>query len=209
MPTDTNDSIPTRETLLSRLRDLDDQTSWREFFETYWRLIFNVARKAGFAGAAAQDIVQETFVTISRHMPEFHYKPEIGSFKNWLLQITRSRIIDALRRKHFKEGEQYVPREEALGTSLLESLPADAGLALDAIWDEEWRAHLLDTAMECVKKSADARQFQMFHLHVIENVPALQVARRLGAKLPEVYFAKYKISARLKREIKRLENKPR
>ena len=63
--------------------------------------------------------------------------------------------------------------------------------------------------MTCVKQSADARQFQMFHLLVIENVSALQVARRLGAKLPEVYFAKYKISARLKKEIKRLENKPR
>lgn len=209
MPTETHDSIPTRETLLSRLRYLDDQASWREFFDIYWRLIFNVARKAGFSEAAAQDIVQETFVTISRHMPEFRYNPELGSFKGWMLQITRSRIIDALRRKHVKEGDQYRPREERLGTALLESLPADAVPALDAIWDEEWHAHLLEAAMACVKQSADARLFQMFHLHVIENVPALQVARRLGAKLPEVYFAKYKISARLKKETKRLGKKLR
>lgn len=206
MPTQT-DMIPTRETLLSRLKDLDDQTSWREFFNTYWRLIFNVARKAGFTEAAAQDIVQETFVTLSRHMPEFHYKPEIGSFKGWLLQITRSRIIDALRRTRYKHGEQHLPREETLGTSLLESHPADAGVALDTIWEEEWHAHLLDTAMARVKQHVDARQFQMFYLHVVKNVPALQVARRLGVKLPEVYFVKYKISARLKKEIKRLENK--
>ena len=59
--------------------------------------------------------------------------------------------------------------------------------------------------MELVKKNADAHQFQMFFLHVVKGVPALQVARRLGTKLPEVYFAKYKISARLKKEIKRLE----
>lgn len=207
MPTETDDLIPTRETLLSRLRDLDDQMSWREFFNTYWKLIFNVARKAGFSEAAAQDIVQETFVTISRHMPEFHFKPEMGSFKNWLLQITRSRIIDALRRKHSKQGDQYVRREEPLGTSLLESV-SNGGEPLDAIWDAEWHAHLLDSALECVKQHVDARQFQIFYLHVVKNVPALQVARRLGAKLPEVYFAKYKISARLKKEIKRLENNP-
>jgi RNA polymerase sigma factor (sigma-70 family) len=207
MATQTDDLIPTRETLLSRLRDLDDQTSWREFFNTYWKLIFSVARKAGFSEAAAQDIVQETFLTISRHMPEFHYKPEIGSFKSWLLQITRSRIIDALRRKHYKQGEQYVSREETLGTSLLESQSGDAALSLDAIWEEEWHTHLLDTAMTCVKQRADARQFQMFYLHVLKKVPALQVARRLGAKLPEVYFAKYKIAAHLKREIKRIENR--
>jgi RNA polymerase sigma factor (sigma-70 family) len=210
MLTDTDDLIPTRETLLSRLKDLDDQTSWRDFFNTYWRLIFNVARKAGFSEAAAQDIVQETFVTMSRQWQNGHrHDPKIGSFKTWLLQITRTRIIDALRRKHIKEGEQYRPREETLDTALLESLPADVGSSLEAIWDEEWRAHLLETAMALVKQSADARQFQMFHLHVIENVSALQVARRLGAKLPEVYFAKYKISARLKKEIKRLENRAR
>jgi hypothetical protein len=40
----------------------------------------------------------------------------------------------------------------------------------------------------------------------VKNVPARAVAHRLVAKLPEDYFAKYKISARLKRELKRLEN---
>jgi RNA polymerase sigma factor (sigma-70 family) len=203
MPTETDDLIPTRETLLSRLRDLSDQSAWQEFFETYWRLVYNVARKAGFSDAATQDIVQETFVTVLRHMPEFRYKPEVGSFKSWLLQITRSRIIDALRRKHSRQGDEFIPREEALSTSLLESQSTEA--ALDAIWEEEWRTHLLDVAMERVRQTTDARQFQIFYLHVIQNVPALQVARRLGAKLPEVYFAKYKISARLKKEVNRLE----
>ena len=205
MPTETKDLIPTRETLLSRVRDLDDQTSWQEFFNTYEKLIFNVSRKAGFSEAAAEDIVQETFLAISRHMPEFHYKPEIGSFKTWLLQITRSRISDALRRKHSKQGDHYVRREEPLGTSLLESVSDEVG-TLDAIWDKEWRKYVLDAALNYVRRHADTRQFQIFYLHVVKNVPALQVASRLGVKLPEVYFAKYKISARLKKEIQRLEN---
>jgi RNA polymerase sigma factor (sigma-70 family) len=207
-PTQTNDWLPTRETLLSRLRDLDDNSSWREFFETYWKLIYKVARKAGFTDAAAQDIVQETFVTVARHLPEFRYNPSVGSFKNWLLQITRSRIIDALRRKHVKTGDAFVRREERLDTSVLESHPADAGVTLDTIWEDEWRTHVLDTAMERVKEHADARQFQMFYLHVIKNLTARDVAKRLEAKLPEIYFAKYKISARLKREVRRLENSP-
>jgi RNA polymerase sigma factor (sigma-70 family) len=206
MPTETDELIPTRETLLSRLRDLDDRTSWEEFFDTYWRLIYNVARRAGFSDAAAQDIVQETLVTLSRHMPEFRYQPGVGSFKSWLLQITRSRIFDALRRKHSRQDGKFVVREEALSTSVLEAQPTDS--ELDAIWEKEWNSHLLDRAMEHVKRHADARQFQLFYLHVVENVPALQVARRLGAKLPEIYFAKYKISARLKKEIRRLENNP-
>src|SRR4051812_12717131 len=192
MPTETDELIPTRETLLSRLRDLDDRTSWEEFFETYWRLIYNVARRAGFSDAAAQDIVQETLVTVSRHMPEFRYQPGVGSFKSWLLQITRSRIFDALRRKHSRQDGNFVLREARLDTPVLEAQPTES--ELDAIWDKEWNAHLLDKAMDHVKRHADARQFQLFYVHVVQEVPALQVARRLGAKLPEVYFAKYKIS---------------
>ena len=114
MPTETNELIPTRETLLNRLRNLDDETSWREFFETYWRLIYNVARRAGLRDAAAQDIVQETLVTVSRHMLDFRHDPEIGTFKNWLLNITRSRIIDAARRRQTRQEGKIVWREERL-----------------------------------------------------------------------------------------------
>jgi len=32
--------IPTRQSLLGRLKDWEDQASWREFFDTYWRLIY-------------------------------------------------------------------------------------------------------------------------------------------------------------------------
>ena len=34
--------LPTRQTLLSRLKNWDDQSSWREFFNLYWRLIYGV-----------------------------------------------------------------------------------------------------------------------------------------------------------------------
>jgi len=136
------DTLLTRQSLLERLRDPSDDGSWKTFFDRYSMLIYNVARKAGFGDAAAQDIVQETFATVARHMPGFKYDPAHGSFKSWLLQITRSRIIDALRRKHSRRGNEFIPREEALSTSLLESQPTES--ELDAIWDEEWREHLLN-----------------------------------------------------------------
>jgi RNA polymerase sigma-70 factor, ECF subfamily len=201
MPTETDDLLRTRKTLLSRLKDLDDQAIWRKFFDAYWRLIYNVARKAGFNDAAAQDIVMETFAVVARQIS--NYDREKGSFKGWLLQIARTRTIDALRRKHYRHDGEYIPREQPLNTPLLEAQCTEA--TLNTIWDDELRSHHLQMAMDVVKRNADAHQFQLFFLHVVKGVPALQVARRLGAKLPEVYFAKYKISARLKKEIKRLE----
>src|ERR1043165_8885272 len=92
------DSLPTRRTLLSRLRNLGDDASWRVFFDTYWRLIYNVARKSGLSDGDAQDVVQDTVIAVARKMPGFHYDPAKGSFKQWLLLITRRRIQDHLRR---------------------------------------------------------------------------------------------------------------
>src|SRR5215510_7750388 len=42
-----DDFIPTRHSLLSRLKDYEDQESWRTFFDTYGRLLYRVAAKAG------------------------------------------------------------------------------------------------------------------------------------------------------------------
>ena len=48
-PMNVPDLIPTRRSLLSRLCDLGDQESWSDFFQSYWRLIYEVALKAGLS----------------------------------------------------------------------------------------------------------------------------------------------------------------
>src|SRR5262245_26880462 len=60
MPPQSDEFIPTRVSLLHRLKNWDDQESWKIFFETYWKLLYSVARRSGLAEAEAQDIVQET-----------------------------------------------------------------------------------------------------------------------------------------------------
>ena len=52
--TPTTDSLPTRRSLLSHLRKGGDDAGWTTFYDTYWRLIFNVARKRGISEPDAQ-----------------------------------------------------------------------------------------------------------------------------------------------------------
>src|SRR6185436_16357636 len=92
--------LPTRRTLLSRLREWDDQESWREFFNLYWKLIYGVALRAGLSVPEAQDVVQDTIISVSRQLPNFRYDSSQGSFKGWLSLITQRRITDHLRKKY-------------------------------------------------------------------------------------------------------------
>src|SRR2546422_4185516 len=93
------DFLPTRRSLLSRLKNWNDQASWKEFFDTYGRLIYRVATKAGLTDAEAQDVVQETVIVVARKIPGFKYDPALGSFKSWLMLITRRRIEKQLKKR--------------------------------------------------------------------------------------------------------------
>ena len=46
--------IPTRWSLISRLKDWDDGESWKLFFDSYWKLIYSVALKAGLRESEAE-----------------------------------------------------------------------------------------------------------------------------------------------------------
>src|SRR6266581_1121715 len=91
--------IPTRQSLLSRLKNSEDQASWQVFFDTYWRLIYSVAMKSGLTDAEAQDAVQETVIAVAKSIKEFQYNPKKCAFKSWLMLITRQRIIWQLRKR--------------------------------------------------------------------------------------------------------------
>ena len=203
---DDEDSLPTRRSLVSRLRDLGDSDSWRVFFDTYWRLLYNVARKAGLADTEAQDVVQETVISVARKMPEFHYDPAKGSFKQWLLLITRRRIQDHLRKRY-----RQVPVAQVRPTDLGEmtanvACPAPTPDArLDGVWDAEWREHVLRAAMARVKRQVNPKHYQVFDYAVLKGWPAGRIASLLGLNAAQVYLAKHRVAHAVKRAVREVE----
>ncbi|MGA2863283.1 MAG: sigma-70 family RNA polymerase sigma factor [Verrucomicrobiota bacterium] len=206
---DANEFIPTRQSLLSRLKDWDDHESWKVFFDTYWRLIYNAALKAGLSDAEAQDVVQETLISVSRSMPNFHYDPRRGSFKTWLMRLTGWRIKRQLeKRAPLKRSmNQSANRgsRTSTGTGTLEKIPDPAEPALEALWDEEWERNLMAAALERVKKRVDPKQYQIFDYCVLKTLPVSRVVRALNVNRGRVYLAKHRISKLIKQEITRLQ----
>jgi len=82
-----------------RLQNWEDRKTWEEFYQTYWRLIYSVAIKSGLRPDEAFDVVQETILSIAKQSKENRYNPDAGSFKSWLLNMTRWRIGDQFRKR--------------------------------------------------------------------------------------------------------------
>ena len=199
-----DDLIPTRRSLIIRLKNWEDQESWKDFFDTYWKLIYGVAAKAGLTDTEAQEVVQETVIAVAKKMPGFEYDPRIGSFKGWLLHTTRWKIGDQLRKRRKDGGGVERAQKTTTRTSTIERIPDPGGFDLEAEWDREWEKNIFDAAIERVKKQVKAKQYQIFDLYVIKQWPVQKVARTLGVNVARVYLAKHRVSALIKKEVKRL-----
>lgn len=202
--------LPTRRSLLSRLKDWEDQESWARFFDTYRRLIYGTAMKAGLTEAEAQDVLQETVLTVAKKIRTFRYDPGKGSFKGWLLTITRWRVADQLRKRQ-KHVQPPRPRRatETSGTATVERVPDPGGIDLEAVWEEQWEQTLWEAALARVKRDANPRHYQMFQLYALKQWPAEKVAQMLGVTRGQVRLAKHRVSAQLRREIARLKKEAR
>ncbi|SRR5213594_2562631 len=198
---ETDSLLPTRQSLLSRLRDWQDQDGWREFFDTYWRLIYRVTRQAGLDDASAQDVVQNTFIYLARRMPKFRYDPARGSFKAWLRRVTRSRISVFRRRAEAKEPPLPELSLEEGDAPVWESIPDPSGDATDEIWQREWEENLLKAALRRISPKVSAQQLMIFELAALGEVPLRQVARKLGVSLMQVYLARHRVGKLFKAEV--------
>jgi RNA polymerase sigma-70 factor (ECF subfamily) len=198
----TDEPLPTRASLLDRLKDASNDASWEEFQRIYRGLLAGVARKAGLNEHEADEAVQETLIAVAKKMPEFSYQPGKDSFKGWLLRIVRWKIVDHLRRRRPAPG----PSEEKEPASVAERLALEEDWELDsviipantvdprqdfeAIWEAEWEHHLVTRALVRVKRLAKPEHYAIYHLHVIEERPAFWPrserfpARRLAPQPP-------------------------
>jgi RNA polymerase sigma-70 factor (ECF subfamily) len=195
--------LPTRRSLIERLRDLDDQPSWREFFETYWKLIYGAAIRAGLSDHEAEDVVQETVIGVARKMESFRYDPSVCSFKGWLMHVTRCRIADQFRRRRPQNVPLAAPRADTTAETTL-NLHDPAANVLEGIWNEEWQKNLVDVAMDRVRRRVNPEHYQIFHLHAVKGLGVRDVAKLTGASLPKVYVTYHRIAKLVKAEVRRL-----
>lgn len=201
-PNPLDELIPTRQSLLSRLKSFDDNDSWYDFFHTYWKLIYGTATRSGLTPVEAQEVVQETIISVARNMPDFKYDRSKGSFKGWLLQMTQWRIQDQLRKRQ-RDAAVMVPVDYR--ESGADSIPSAGGI--ETVWEDEWQRNLLEAAVRRVKEKVKPKQYQIFDLYVLKKWPISKVTATLGVNFGQVYLARHRVTALIKKEVKALENR--
>jgi RNA polymerase sigma-70 factor (ECF subfamily) len=196
------DPIPTRYSLLSRLQNWEDNESWRDFFDTYWRLIYTVALKSGLSDAEAQEVVQETIICVAKNIQKFKRDRKLGSFKGWLRNLTHWRIADQLRKRTtVLQGDRALASESLC----VEEIPEVPGEAVASEWEGEWQRNLLKAALERIRRRVREEQYQLFDLYVVRQWPVDRITQILGVSATRVYLAKHRITRLIQQEVRRLQ----
>ena len=200
--TDQTDSLlPTRSSLLSRLRHASDAASWQHFFDNYGRLIYQVCRRAGLDAQEADEVAQETIVSVSQELPKFKFDRSKGSFKGWLWRVTRNHVADFLKKKYRDGARRAELPEPKPGEAAPIEKFADTQDDLDAMWEAEWKSNLLDCALKRVRSQVSARSFQIFHLSTVQGWTVDQIMAALRTGTTQIYLARHRVGRLVKKEI--------
>ena len=190
----------TRQSLLLRLRDLQDQTAWTQFVEVYAPLIYAYLRKRGVQDADAADLTQACLQKVTAHVGSLNYDPACDSFRGWLFTIVRNKLRDFhARPRHLWQGSGD-PQVRAL---LDNHADAEAGAADE--WEREYQQSLFSWAAEKVRPQVQPATWQAFWQTAVEGKTGQEVARTLGLSLGAVYIAKSRVMVRLRAVIHQMQ----
>lgn len=196
--------IRTRRSLLSRIKNWDDQQSWQEFHETYAGLIRRAACQAGVTESEADDVVQETMLAVFKRIRDFRYERERCTFRTWLLGVTRRQVGNQFRKRQGK-GRRPEPLPLSDGeTGGIDDLPDPASHALEELWDREWMSNLWQAAVERVKRKVSPAQFQIFDYRVLQEHNVAETVLALNVSSARVYLATLRLRRLVHREVARL-----
>ncbi|MGA2059850.1 MAG: sigma-70 family RNA polymerase sigma factor [Thermoguttaceae bacterium] len=198
-----DDTPMTRPSLLVRLRNLQDQQSWEEFYTIYQPLVFRMARSQGFQDAVASELTQEVFLAVASAIERWDPDPQRGSFRGWLFRIARNMMINwlAYRRRH----------PTGAGNSDIRKLlaeqpdPRELDVEDSAVFDREYKRQAFAWAAEQIRHEFRETTWQAFWLTSVENQPVPEAAETLKISVGAVYIARSRIMARLRQKIETLE----
>ncbi len=165
-------------------------------------MVYRAAIHAGLTEVEAQDAVQETFIKVMKALPKFDYDPAIGSFRSWLWKITAGRIASQFRHRLNTIKDNDAQGDEDSPADFLEAIPDPAGSELEALWNREWEANLMEAALRRLRIRTDALDYQIFDLYVFQEWPASEVGKFMRLSRGRVYLAKFRVARRLKKELK-------
>lgn len=184
--------------LIHRLLD-HDRESWQLLFRVYGPLIRAWLRQNHINPRDIEDLSQDILAVVVQKLPEFEHAGRVGSFRNWLRNITVLRSLE-----YFRNGRLRV--EPVGGSTFLQLIHEleDPNSGLTKNWNRLHDDHILAQLLasldgEFLPQTVQAFRWMTFEKRSVESIPG-----ELGMTVVAVYGARARVLRRLREEAAKL-----
>ena len=155
--------------LMSRIAQFQDKEALAALFNLYGPRIKSMMLKLGASDALAEDLVQETFLSVWRKAALF--SSQRGAASTWIFTIARNLRIDQLRRQSNK------PYEDLASMDIASDAPSSSFLV---------EQHQVIDRVTTALGSLSEQQQEVVRLSFIHDMPHAEIATRIGIPLGTV-----------------------
>jgi RNA polymerase sigma-70 factor, ECF subfamily len=155
--------------LIARIAEARDRDAFKLLFAEFAPVVKGLLIRQGAEASAAEDIAQETLLTVWRKAALF--SPERGSAATWIFTIARNLRIDRIRRE--------VPWQELTDDRMEE--PSDTPLQDDSLNSKQ-----IQVRMQGVLAGLPADQVDVVKLAYLDGLSHSEIAERLELPLGTV-----------------------
>lgn len=166
--------------LIKRLQGGGDLGAFDEIYQRYFNPIFGFVCKKVHHRQDTEDITQEIFIRVFKHIKEFRHQ---ASFVTWLYKIASNEVSRYFKKRHnekkalreIRSRTNLPVQEKRRGPPPLEPIQAEKREAIERV---HWRhlASLLPKGLE----SLPPRQREVVKLHGLKQIPLWEISFSSG-----------------------------
>ena len=172
----------------------DEAGAWDRLVTLYAPLLYHWCRRWKLQDEDLADVFQEVFQTLIVHIGAFRRVRENDTFRGWLWTITRSKVLDLLRKRSREaaggEAEGRLS-QVAAPEAVPDSDPAEA----------EALRRLYLRGLELIREEFEERTWQAFWRTAVDGRAPRDVAVEMSMSSGAVRVAKSRVLQRLREEL--------
>jgi len=172
--------------------------AWQDLVELYAPLVKSWATRSGLDHAAAEDIVQDVFLSVHRSIGKFDPTVKGATFQGWLWRITRNSLLQMWR----QPGAVAHGGSTALARVASIAAPSEHALSEhDPPSSAGDTSELLRRAMQQIENRVEPSTWQAFLRTTVQGQATEDVAADLGMTPAAVRKAKSRTLQRLRKQL--------
>lgn len=180
-----------QEFLRQRVPDAVLTNIFEDFHRTYTKSLHGMAKDKGFRGAERDDLVQDVWLQVVKHLRSHEWEPRDGGLRGWMYRLLSNKACDAFRAK-VRHRLQLAQQTE------LEAIADRTPASDEDGWQTRFDGHLLKELMTQLNLDVSPINRRLLTMLWIERRPRSEVARSLQLTPEQIKYRQYRVFGKLR-----------